>query len=256
VSRCSFYHSTEIRKAGGGHLGRRGYAARPRARDCRHRRSRSDLESAQERARHTVRCSRRLNVYDAEYAYKRGAVGHRSAGCTLYATRLTRSRHRQTTQRLWLRGSGSHCTFLSGETMRTLKPTQCRQPAHRPRQLLQRYPYFRVARRGTMRPSRPGDTGQQRRFPETSPQLVAFASETVEHQTDHAYALGPYRLGEERTVRMFSPLRAVCRRSACMSRHRRPDPRIASPDFGQTQSEIRAAADYAVAQRTLSGSAI
>jgi cobalt-zinc-cadmium efflux system membrane fusion protein len=94
-------------------------------------------------------------------------------------------------------------------------------------------------------------------FPETSPQLVAFASETVENTKPITHTLsGRIVWDEERTVRVFSPFAGSVQKIRVHVGDRvvvdQTLASIASPDFGQTQSEAsRAAADYAVAQKNV-----
>jgi cobalt-zinc-cadmium efflux system membrane fusion protein len=94
-------------------------------------------------------------------------------------------------------------------------------------------------------------------FPETSPQLVAFASETVESTRPITHTLsGRIVWDEERTVRVFSPFAgSVQKIRVHVGDHvavGQTLASIASPDFGQTQSEAsRATADYSVAQKNV-----
>jgi len=94
-------------------------------------------------------------------------------------------------------------------------------------------------------------------FPETSPQLVAFSSEAVESNRPITHTLsGRIVWDEERTVRVFSPFAgSVQKIRVHVGDHvavGQTLASIASPDFGQTQSEAsRAAADYAVAQKNV-----
>lgn len=94
-------------------------------------------------------------------------------------------------------------------------------------------------------------------FSAASPQLAAFASAIVEATKPITHTLsGRMIWDEDRTVRVFSPFAG----SVQSIRVRVGDhvavgqtlARIASPDFGQTQSEAsRAAADFAVAQKNV-----
>jgi cobalt-zinc-cadmium efflux system membrane fusion protein len=94
-------------------------------------------------------------------------------------------------------------------------------------------------------------------FPEASPQLAAFVSEPVETTKPITHMLsGRMVWDEDRTVRVFSPFAgSVQKIHVHVGDHvgvGQTLASIASPDFGQTQSEAsRAAADFAVAQKNV-----
>jgi cobalt-zinc-cadmium efflux system membrane fusion protein len=99
--------------------------------------------------------------------------------------------------------------------------------------------------------------GNSVRFPAQSPQLAAFKVDSATIRDEPVHRLtGRVVWDEDRTVRVYSPfagrVESIQAKPGDAVQANRLLATIASPDFGQTQSELqKAAADYALAEKNL-----